>query len=263
METSQVERAPARRHPGVAGERLQEPARLGVGEPAQHVAMQPLDQRRRHRLPSSPCGGESRHGGSWPHRVAAERGHSLGGEQRCDQAPRGGVGVGGCSSAGQARWPDTAPAGRSMRSSARRTWAMAGASERGGPVRGRMAGGDEQVVAVTQRHVEHPGQEQDHLAAGLARPVSTKLRWRDDTPASTERFELAHARAARATGGAAGQSPARSTAGPAPWLGLYTDVRAADITWEVIDRSPPGAAMLPKISVFTPTAKTVRARSTP
>ena len=37
----------------------------------------------------------------------------------------------------------------------------------GRPVDGRVAGRREQVVAVAQRHVERPRQQQDHLATGL------------------------------------------------------------------------------------------------
>ncbi len=40
----------------------------------------------------------------------------------------------------------------------------------------RVAGGEHDRVALAQRHVEPLGQMQHHLAAGLARPLSMKLR---------------------------------------------------------------------------------------
>ena len=47
----------------------------------------------------------------------------------------------------------------------------------------REAGRDEQRIALA--HVEPLGEMQHHLAAGCARPDSTKLRWRAETSASS------------------------------------------------------------------------------
>ena len=62
-----------------------------------------------------------------------------------------------------------------------------GRVERALPVDGRVAGGEQQLVALAQRHLELLGQVQDHLAARRARPVSTKLTCRAETPASSAR----------------------------------------------------------------------------
>ena len=49
----------------------------------------------------------------------------------------------------------------------------------------RVSGGEQQLVALPQRHLEALGEVDTISGLGRARPFSTKLTWRAETPAST------------------------------------------------------------------------------
>ena len=128
--------------------------------------MQPLDQRRRRRLPVDDVGAEAARVEHEPHRVAAQLADDLRLEQRFHQPPGGGV--------GQQDVPVPVEHDRRVglllaQDEVERAPHLAERRrvERGRAIDGRVAGGDEQVVTVAQRDVEHAGQQQHHLAAGL------------------------------------------------------------------------------------------------
>ena len=91
-------------------------------------------------------------------------------------------------SGGRRRPRGTARGPCRTRSSASRTGPISGSSRSRCAVGRRVAGGEQQLVALAQRHVELLGQVQDHARrSGVERPVSTKLRCRADTSASSAR----------------------------------------------------------------------------
>ena len=65
--------------------------------------------------------------------------------------------------------------------------AHVGVVERPLAVERGVAGREQELVAIAQRDLELLGELQHHLGAGRERPVSTKLTWRADTPASSAR----------------------------------------------------------------------------
>jgi hypothetical protein len=84
-----------------------------------------------------------------------------------------------------------------MNSMARRISAICGSDSGGLAIAGRVAGDDQQGVAVAHRHVQHPGQQGDQFAAGpgLAGFHIAEVAGRD--PGLQRQVHLAHPASAR------------------------------------------------------------------
>ena len=115
-------------------------------------------------------------------------GSSSVGVDAVDQQADGGVGGDQVPSGGRRPPPGRARARRRTWSSASRTGPISGSSSPRCAVHRRVARREQQRVALAQRDVEVLGEVQHHVPRSAASgPVSTKLRWRAEMPASSAR----------------------------------------------------------------------------
>jgi hypothetical protein len=164
---AQIEAAPPARHVWIGQEILQQRARLGVAEAAGGVAVQPLNERSRRRLPVHDEGADGLGTQHQPHRIrrAQPRHHGRVQEVRLH------------AGAALVHLQHVAVPVEHQR---RVRLLLAqdeverpahgghrGGVEPGAAVDGSIARRDQQVVALAQRHVQRAGQPQHHRAAGL------------------------------------------------------------------------------------------------